>query len=73
MMHREHKELLNDIWNIAIGFTPVWWVISVSRFVHKWGYKRKGIRRTVRHLRYRKVKSRKNRPISQREMDEMLR
>ncbi len=71
-MHREHKELIKDIGNIALGFTPVWWAISISRFVHKWGYKRKGVYRTIKHVRYRKIMSRRNRPVSQREMDELL-
>lgn len=67
-MHREQKELLKDVANIAIGFTPIWWAISISRFAHKWGYKRRGISRIQRHMR----KRRGTRTITQAELDGYL-
>ncbi len=67
-MKREHKELAKDVANIAIGFTPIWWIISISKFAHKWGYKKRGTTRLSRYIQ----KVRRRRPLSTGEIEELL-
>lgn len=71
-MHREQKELIKDVANIAIGFTPVWWAIAISRFTHKWGYERRGIKRMHRHL-FRKGRRKYNLAMTEQELERLLR
>jgi ABC-type Fe3+-hydroxamate transport system substrate-binding protein len=39
----EHRELLNDIKNVVISYTPVSGIFDTLKFLNKWLFKRKKV------------------------------
>jgi hypothetical protein len=60
MPHEELKELFKDFADLLIGLLPIATVLSFSRFIHKWAFKKRGIHRLhsriKKHMRTRRLK-----------------
>ena len=46
----EHREVLNDLKNVVISYTPVSGIIDTAKFLNKWLFKRRKIHKVSRHL-----------------------
>jgi hypothetical protein len=53
MPHEELRELFRDLADLLIGLLPIATILSFSRFVHKWAFKKRGIHRLHSHIKKR--------------------
>lgn len=71
-MQREHKEFIHDTVNLAINLSPISWVLSLSHYLHKWAYKKKGVHRVNKRIRGLRGPRRRNRPITMQELEQLM-
>lgn len=64
-MRREEREFMRDAVNLAINLTPISWAMALAHFTHKWGYRRKGVKRVAFHINTRVSKAKKMRRYKQ--------
>ena len=46
----EHRELLNDVKNVVISYTPLSGIFDTLKFLNKWLFKRKKMSRVGRQI-----------------------
>jgi hypothetical protein len=47
---KEYEEIGKDIINVILSYTPLSGFLDTAKFVHKWGVKKKGVKRIARHV-----------------------
>jgi hypothetical protein len=47
---KEYEEIGKDIINVILSYTPLSGFVDTAKFVHKWGVKKKGVKRIVRQV-----------------------